>query len=39
MLHTDVSGFLALTDTHDDNVHLLLGQPENVMHDPACKLF
>lgn len=28
MMHTDVTGFLTLTDTDNDNVPLLLGQPK-----------
>lgn len=39
MMHADVSGFFTLSDTDNDDVHLLLGQPKKMMHDPACKLF
>lgn len=33
------NGVAQMTDTDNDNVHLLLGQPKKMMHDPACKLF
>lgn len=39
MPHPEVTGFLTLTDAHDDSVHLLLTEPERMMHEPACKLF
>lgn len=33
-----VTGFFTLTGRDNDVVHLLLGQPKKMMHDPPCKL-
>lgn len=39
LMRTVVTGFFTLAGRDNDIVHLLLGQPNKMMHDPACKLF